>query len=157
MSLYSVAYISHSRLDDLVLDTRVEIEKILQVAQRRNAASDVTGALMFNDRMFTQVLEGDEGAVHAIFSSIERDARHRDIAVLETGNIVRRSFPVWSMAYAGTSEVAKVYYKDYMADQSDWQNMTRPRVCELMLRMISLDQWPRSAWVRKSPSARHDG
>lgn len=140
MSIYSLAYVSHSRLDDLTLDTRFEIEKILQVARLRNAAEAVTGALMFNEQRFTQVLEGEESAVRRIMASIQRDARHIDIVILASGRLAHRSFSSWRMAFAGTSDVAQAYYSDFVADRLMRKAMSSQTLCQLMLRMIALDE-----------------
>jgi len=140
MSIYSLAYVSHSRLDDLTLDTRVEINSILEVARLRNATAGVTGALMFNEHMFTQVLEGEESAVRGIMSVIQRDPRHRDITILATGMVPYRSFTSWRMAFAGTSEVARTYYAAFAADRIMRKAITSQALCQLMLRMIALDE-----------------
>lgn len=140
MPLYNFAYVSQSRLDDLALGTRFEIDRILQIAQVRNAAAGVTGALMFNERKFTQVLEGDESAVRDIMHSIERDPRHSDIVILATGAVPHRSFTSWSMAFAGTSEVAKAHYQQFVADRLLQKAMTGQKLCQLMLELISLDE-----------------
>ena len=140
MSFYNLSYFSESRLDDLVIDTRSEIEKILQVAQRRNARVSVTGALMFNEQRFTQVLEGSEVAVRSIFASIEQDVRHSGVTILATGTVPYRRFTSWTMAFVGTSKVARAYYRDYVGDRVEWRGMTNDRMAELMLKMISLDQ-----------------
>lgn len=145
MSIFSIAYVSDSRLDDLVIDTRVEIAKILEVARLRNATAGVTGALMFNERMFTQVLEGEESAVRSIMAAIQRDPRHRDISILATGRVPYRSFISWSMAFAGTSEGARAYYSAFAADRIMSKAITSQALCQLMLRMIAIDQTTRAA------------
>lgn len=88
---------------------------------------------MFNERVFTQVLEGNEGDVRAIFESIERDVRHRDIAVVATNQIAHRIFASSRMVYVGTSDAAKVYYKDYVAGREDWKAFMGPEIIEVCL------------------------
>jgi hypothetical protein len=74
-----------------------EIEAIGEVAQRRNGASDVTGALLFYAGYFLQALEGHEADVRTTFARIERDPRHRDVQVLAGVAAGERLFGQWSM------------------------------------------------------------
>ena len=63
----------------------VDIERLVAGARTRNKAIGVTGMLLFHDGTFLQALEGEQRAVNEVFASIQRDARHRDIAVLRRG------------------------------------------------------------------------
>ena len=69
MKIHTISYHSRNRIEDLTANTLSEIEKILIVARSRNAALNVTGALMFNEGRFTQILEGDRQPVTDIFDS----------------------------------------------------------------------------------------
>ena len=80
-----------------------DLQSIRLAAQSRNAASDVTGALMYENRTFTQLLEGDEKEVQAILALITGDSRHTSINVFYEGPIRERSFPQWSMAVGKAS------------------------------------------------------
>jgi hypothetical protein len=79
------------------------VEAIVEVALSRNAALDVTGALLFTGSHFAQVLEGPAEGVDELMVSILRDTRHRDVDVIETVEIPERRFAGWSLAYAGPS------------------------------------------------------
>jgi hypothetical protein len=74
-----------------------EIEAIGEVAQRRNAGCDVTGALLFYAGHFLQALEGPEAEVQATFARIEGDSRHRDVHLLIGEPTQERLFAQWSM------------------------------------------------------------
>lgn len=77
-----------------------EVEGILPVSRRRNAAANVTGMLLFSGKQFIQVLEGPRESVEVIYASIEVDPRHRDLHVLLRQPIPLRSFGAWSMGFA---------------------------------------------------------
>lgn len=79
------------------------VDDIVEVAQSRNAALDVTGALVFTGRNFAQVLEGSRAAVEELMLSINKDERHRDVDVITVEEITERRFPGWALAYAGPS------------------------------------------------------
>ena len=60
--------------------------EMLQVVRRslaRNRSLGVSGALLFSDTSFFQVLEGPEAAVRDIFRRIERDWRHTQVTKLD--------------------------------------------------------------------------
>jgi hypothetical protein len=63
----------------------------------RNHEANVTGVLVYHDGNFLQALEGDETAIRAIFSRIEKDPRHGDVRVLHSNGSLgkRRLFGDW--------------------------------------------------------------
>jgi hypothetical protein len=81
----------------------VIIGEIIAVALSRNAALNVTGALVATSDHFAQILEGPAPAITELMDSIHRDSRHKDVTVLREAPINRRSFAEWSMAYSGPS------------------------------------------------------
>ena len=46
---------------------RADLKSILEAAKRNNMANGVTGALLFNQEYFAQVLEGDRKVVTETF------------------------------------------------------------------------------------------
>ena len=58
MSLFRLVYASTSLLRDEPDLAREQIEQILLVSRRKNEAAEITGALLFSDTNFSQVLEG---------------------------------------------------------------------------------------------------
>jgi hypothetical protein len=101
--LHRLIYISRNRTSESPANTMAEIEAILSVARRNNAAYGITGALIFNSGMFAQVLEGPLGAIETIFERIQRDLRHGEVNILAFEPTTRRAFPSWSMAFIGRS------------------------------------------------------
>ena len=73
------------------------------LAQR---ADNVTGALLFTNAGFEQVLEGPREVVERTFERIVADRRHADVTVLSFTPTPRRSFPDWPMAFCGQSVLA---------------------------------------------------
>jgi hypothetical protein len=101
--LFTLAYFSRNTLQHSD-DVPAEIEHILHAARRNNEARGITGALLYSEGCFGQVLEGPLSEVEAIFEKIELDHRHRDVKVLHFKPVNRRSFGQWSMAFAGTAD-----------------------------------------------------
>jgi hypothetical protein len=96
----SLTYVSRSRLQP---GEQATVDAIVDVASSRNADLGVTGALLFTEVHFAQVLEGAPDAVEELMKSIEADPRHKDVTVLEHSAIDERRFPRWAMAYSGPS------------------------------------------------------
>lgn len=96
----SLLYLSSSNLTS---EDRGGIEAIVATARARNAALDVTGALLSTETRFAQVLEGPADSVEAVLASISRDPRHQDVRVVIDQDLPERRFGRWAMAYSGPS------------------------------------------------------
>ena len=101
MTLYRLVYYSSNRLKISPENFRAEVENILEASRRNNELVGITGALMFSDGYFGQVLEGLRPALEATFERIQQDTRHGDVSLLEFVQIGVRSFDHWAMAYVG--------------------------------------------------------
>ena len=105
-SMFRLAYISRN----LGVWDEQELDGILRTSRRNNAAVEVTGALLFNERCFAQVLEGPLGAVSATFERVQFDDRHGDVTVLLSENDVPRRFGDWAMGYIGEDAEAQTRF-----------------------------------------------
>ena len=97
---YRIVYCSRNRIDGTPQQTNAEVQNILRISRINNAASGVTGALLFNGKAFAQVLEGPRDAVDIAYAKIRFDPRHSHVVVLEQSSQVQRHFPAWTMAYS---------------------------------------------------------
>jgi hypothetical protein len=98
--LFRLAYCSRNVIRDVHGNVEREIEHILVTARRNNAREGVTGALLYDEGCFAQVLEGPLAAVERVFERIQCDFRHSDVIVLENAPQNERLFGNWSMAHA---------------------------------------------------------
>ena len=103
MSLHRLVYYSRNQVPG-GKDMTAEVEAILAMSRRNNAAAGVTGALMFNAGCFAQVLEGERDAVEATFERIQQDERHGDVSLLAFDRVEGRAFGAWSMGFVGASQ-----------------------------------------------------
>lgn len=99
--LRSILYASASNLE--MPRQEGEIDELVASARSRNADLEVTGALLFTETRFAQVLEGPYEAVDVILQSIRRDTRHRDMRVISDRIVSAREFHEWALAYRGPS------------------------------------------------------
>ncbi len=79
--------------------TVTDLEKILTDARAGNQARNVTGALVYVDGVFFQILEGDEAVLRSLMANIASDSRHRSVKVFYEAQVDARAFESWSMAY----------------------------------------------------------
>ena len=141
MTIFSLTYRSRNLIEDSYLDSRGELENLLEVARSRNANLGVTGALIFNDGLFAQILEGDEAAVREIFMSIRNDRRHTDINVFPTQEYKHRRFEKWSMVFVGPSPSARYYYKQFsLINGFEWTEASVGALVDLVLDLVAIEQ-----------------
>ncbi|TPG42571.1 BLUF domain-containing protein [Sphingomonas koreensis] len=101
-TMESILYISTSTLDRSTADRVVEALAADSVA--RNDDRDLTGALIFTGTHFVQILEGAPEKIELLLCSLRADNRHREIVIIERGQLSARRFSSWRMAYAGPSQ-----------------------------------------------------
>lgn len=80
-----------------------DLESMLQQARANNAAAGVTGALIYVDGVFLQILEGEQATLRGLMARISKDVRHETVTVLKEGEVSRASFADWTMAYVGAT------------------------------------------------------
>lgn len=80
-----------------------ELEEILDHARRRNAAVGITGALVYVDGVFLQILEGDKGDVQDLMTKIARDVRHETVVVFREAEVPVAVFRDWDMAFVSAT------------------------------------------------------
>ena len=94
--LYSLIYTSRS-VRPFSLE---EFDELLTKARETNGRLGLTGMLAHLGGNFIQVLEGNEEAVTELFhKKIAQDERHTTIEILTQGNIPKREFAEWTMAF----------------------------------------------------------
>jgi len=75
------------------------LEQILADARTGNEARGITGALVYVDGVFFQILEGEKDVVRNLMASIAHDSRHHSVKVFYEAEVETRVFHSWSMAY----------------------------------------------------------
>ena len=82
-----------------------EILDILKVSRQNNEREQITGMLLFKGGNFMQVLEGPEEMVLARYERIRKDARHKDVNLLNVTPIQEREFSKWEMGFSNLDGV----------------------------------------------------
>jgi hypothetical protein len=103
MSLRSLLFVSESLLRQP--DDAACLQALVQACRERNAAHDLTGAMILARGHFAEILEGPAGAVAATMERIAGDPRHREVTVVLSRDIAERQFAdsPMSLVYSGNS------------------------------------------------------
>ena len=117
---------------------RAGLKGILESAKRNNMANGVTGALLFNQNYFAQVLEGDRKAVTETFCRIAQDPRHSDHVILDASAICERRFADWSMCFVGQPVSPEVYRRYCIGDEFLPMKMTADSMLGFMEALINI-------------------
>jgi hypothetical protein len=81
------------------------VEAILRAAREHNPACGITGILCYGDGVFLQCIEGGRMQVSELFACIQKDARHKEVALLHYEEIPERRFGGWSMGQVNISKL----------------------------------------------------
>jgi len=93
MELYRIIYLSKMSVET----QREDIIDLIDTSKKNNQNRGLTGMLMFSNKNFMQILEGDVLQLNRTFESIMQDNRHHEIYMLEYVRISRRLFGDWEM------------------------------------------------------------
>ena len=81
------------------------IESILAQAREHNPVSGITGILCYGGGIFLQAIEGGRMQVSDLFGHIQKDPRHKDVALLHYEEIWERRFGGWTMGQVNLSKL----------------------------------------------------
>ncbi|NKC31656.1 BLUF domain-containing protein [Falsiroseomonas selenitidurans] len=86
-----------------------EVDRLIELSQRRNVARDITGVLVFGSGVFFQWIEGPPAQVENLIARLHGDPRHYDIVTLDRSVEKRaRLYPNWEMERVGADDIRAV-------------------------------------------------
>lgn len=137
MSLIRLAYASEATFLAQPVDKGVEpnVARILMASRSNNTKNDIVGGLYYGDDRFFQYLEGEEGAVRALYDRIAGDSRHRNVITLLEEPLEARTFANWSMKYVPLSSDVKGFLNRHGMKRFRPSDFTRDQ-CEEMIKLI---------------------
>ncbi len=97
--------------------TKEQLVALLTHSRTNNERDGLSGILLYKDGNIMQVLEGEREMVEKRFHRIEKDPRHKDVIMIESGEIPQRQFGDWSMGFRDLAdpELQKLLgYSQYM-------------------------------------------
>lgn len=85
---YAISYVSSAH-KDLTVE---EVNQILKQTNKFNKSQNITGILLFNERNFFQLIEGEKKTVLDLYARIALDPRHHNIIQFLEKPVSRPSF-----------------------------------------------------------------
>jgi hypothetical protein len=81
------------------------IDAILTQSRQHNPVTGITGILCYGGGIFLQAIEGGRMQVSDLFGHIQKDPRHKDVALLHYEEILERRFGGWSMGQVNLTKL----------------------------------------------------
>ena len=100
MTITRLTYYSQNHIDPALGSAIGVLSDILSASNKNNKPLGLTGALVFDDQWFLQILEGEREKVWRTFERIREDERHTDVIVAEVIETEARIFGNWWMGLA---------------------------------------------------------
>ena len=94
------------------------VKDILVRSAANNRRDNVTAALLYDERWFAQVLEGDEATVSETFARVLRDPRHRDVQLVKMQLVSARWFAGSWMTTVARNECNADLFRHYTEGES---------------------------------------
>ena len=90
--------------------TNKDIEELLFQIREKNKRLAITGILLLIQGKFVQYIEGQASEIDKVYEKIKEDNRHNELLLLDSGEIKKRQFKDWSMAYkkVGDDEIKDI-------------------------------------------------
>jgi len=122
-----------------------EIEVIGIKSSKSNKKVNITGLLVHFEKLFFQVLEGEEEVVDSLYEKIGKDPRHQDVLRLKTEHgINERLFPSWSMKMINLDNNAddlmrpiKILLRSVLESHSIVERYTQPTILKTLNKGIN--------------------
>jgi hypothetical protein len=100
-----------------------EVDRIIEAAQRSNAARGITGVLVFGSGVFFQWIEGPPGQMQKLIANLHGDPRHYDVVALDQSEERReRLYPNWEMEQVQADDIRAVL-QDALDSAEDQTNI----------------------------------
>lgn len=99
-----------------------ELEKLFEFIIEMNPSLNITGALLYNNNFFLQVLEGSKKTVKELFSKIRKDKRHTDILMIFDQRIENRIFQNYEANFSILKTKADIERLNTYLSNYDFEN-----------------------------------
>lgn len=96
-----------------------DLTDILARSRKNNQRDGLTGILVYANRSFLQVLEGELSVVKRRYEFISQDPRHEWVLKLRQAFVPERNFPDWSMGLHRTEPGDGVFEALYLFQSTE--------------------------------------
>jgi Sensors of blue-light using FAD len=122
--------------------TAQQVADFIGIAQERNRSEELTGALLFLDGFFLQVMEGPVNAAASCMMRIKFDKRHHHIDIREMLDIETRRFPKLWMALSHADDVNRSMLDAFNYEPGFPADKFSPEKLQRVMVALSLSAWP---------------
>ncbi|MGI4735822.1 MAG: BLUF domain-containing protein [Janthinobacterium lividum] len=88
---------------------------LLDQARQANERQHLTGALVYGNKRFIQLLEGEQAVLEQAYARITRDPRHQHLCRVADYPIAARQFAEWPLAFQTLSPAQFAHLAGYLA------------------------------------------
>jgi hypothetical protein len=88
---------------------------LVDQARQTNARQHLTGALVYSNKRFIQLLEGEQAALEAAYARIGQDPRHQHLCKIVHYPIAARHFAEWPLAFQTLSPAQFAHLAGHLA------------------------------------------
>lgn len=112
-----------------------DLAALLLKSRTNNATLGITGMLLYTERSFFQILEGERQKVEQLYKYIKTDHRHSKVVTIIQEPITRRAFDDWTMGYVGITpqEIAELTgWNDFFIGGGSFERLDGGRAKKLL-------------------------
>ncbi|RZK32094.1 MAG: BLUF domain-containing protein [Hymenobacter sp.] len=88
---------------------------LLDQARQANERQHLTGALIYRNKRFIQLLEGEQAVLEQAYARITRDPRHQHLCKVADYPVAARRFAEWPLAFQSLSPAQFTHLAGYLA------------------------------------------
>ena len=134
MALTRLTYYSQNHIDPAGGSVIRTLNSILSASNRNNREAGLSGALIFDEMWFLQVLEGERETVWRTFERIRNDERHDNAVVAEVVDTDARIFGSWWMGLATRNAKTDHLFSPFSKEgRLDPMNMSAAQILTLIV------------------------
>lgn len=139
MPIIRLIYFSENLIEPNSRSVLSQLNDILAASQRNNQRVGITGALVFDDRWFLQILEGDRTEVWKTLNRISDDERHSNVTIAEAIEIEERLFGNWWMGLATRNAATAPLFAPYLRNGLlQPQDMSARAILDLVVKLAGV-------------------
>lgn len=128
---YAISYVSTANLD---LQEQ-GVNDIMKKANEFNKREEITGILLYNERSFFQLIEGEKKTIQDLYERITQDSRHQDIIKFLEQPVSRPSFDGYMTDFiTDNNKFDQSQLKEYL----HYIEVLRPESQQALKRVIEL-------------------
>nr|GFB92037.1 hypothetical protein [Tanacetum cinerariifolium] len=99
------------------------LTSLVEQSRQANERQQLTGVLVYGNKRFIQLLEGEQAALEAAFARISQDPRHQHLYKVADYPLAARRFTEWPLAFQTLSPAQFAHLAGYLAPTKSGQHL----------------------------------